>query len=171
MSKNDLESLKNLLGEKERKIEEGVLFVNNLIEKKQKERNIERKKFIKGNYSKKLYENKSIDFNLISPPKEQNKENPIIFFDIKIGDKKPKRIEIELFKDKLPKICEKFIYLCTGEKGKKIYYKGKKFHRIIKNSIIQVGDFENKDKRKVSSEDGKNIDDQNFFYSHCRKGL
>ena len=143
-AKKDLESLKNILGEKERENDEGVKFINNLIEKKKKE---------------------------ISPPKEQNIKNPVIFFDIKIGKKKPKRIEIELFKNKFPKICEKFRCICTGEKGEKMNYKGKRLYKIIKNSIIQVGNIENVDNKGDSSENHIKFRNENFFYSHSRKGL
>ena len=40
-------------------------------------------------------------------------------------------IAIEIFADKVPKTAENFIELC--EKG---YYKGTKFHRLIKNFMV-----------------------------------
>ena len=139
-AKKDLDSLKNLLGEKERETDKGVKYLIDLIEKKQKEKNLERKKFLKV-FPKNIYP--------ISPPKEPNEENPVIFFDIKIGNKKPQRIEIELFKDKVPEICAKFRCICTGEKGEKMQYKGKRFFKIIKNSYIQVGSTENDAQEEV----------------------
>ena len=170
-AKKDLESLKGLLGEKERESDPGVKFVNDLIVKKQKEISAQRKKFSRGLFSQNLYEDKALPVNPVAPPKEQNKENPVCFLDIKIGDKEAKRVEVELFKDKVPKTCENFRCLCTGEEGEKMHYKGSIFHRVIKNFMIQGGDFENSNGTGGSSIYGKKFEDENFFYAHSREGL
>ena len=170
-AKKDLESLKNLLSEKDRDTDEGVKFVKNLIERKEKEINSKRRKFGRGLFTQNLYEDKALPVNPVAPPKEQNKENPVVFLDIKIGDKEPKRVEIELFKDKVPKTAENFRCLCTGEKGEKLHYKGSIFHRVIKNFMIQGGDFENANGTGGSSIYGKKFEDENFFYAHTREGL
>src|SRR5437867_1483316 len=68
------------------------------------------------------------------PHHEVNAKNPIVFFDITIGDKAAGRIEMELFADTCPKTAENFLQLCVGTKnkeGKTLHYKGSTFHRVI----------------------------------------
>merc|ERR1719182_658464 len=73
-------------------------------------------------------------------------ENPVVFFEMKIGVDIAGRIEMELFKGYFPKTAENFRCLCTGEKGvgksgKKLHFAGSAFHRVIPNFMCQGGDF------------------------------
>lgn len=170
-AKKDVESLKNLLPEKDRDSDEGVKFVLNLIDKREKEISKRVKKFSRGLFQANLYDDKEVKEKPVDPPKEVNKENPVVFLDIKIGDKEARRVELELFKDKVPKTSENFRCLCTGEKGEKLHYKGSIFHRVIKNFMIQGGDFENANGTGGESIYGKKFDDENFAYNLSREGL
>ncbi|KAH8071888.1 peptidyl-prolyl cis-trans isomerase [Aureococcus anophagefferens] len=64
-----------------------------------------------------------------------------VYFDIQIGARPPARVEFELFSDILPRTCENFRALCTGEMGGNLNYAGSAFHRVIRNFMIQGGDF------------------------------
>ncbi|XP_063415307.1 peptidyl-prolyl cis-trans isomerase D-like [Mytilus trossulus] len=107
----------------------------------------------------------------------ENEENPRVFFDIEIGNESVGRIVFELFKDKLPKTAENFRALCTGEKGNgattglPLHFKGCPFHRIIKDFMVQGGDFSNKNGTGGESIYGEKFDDEGFPYTHDKAGL
>ena len=104
-------------------------------------------------------------------------DNPHVFFDIEQGDEKLGRIVMQLYKDITPKTAENFRCLCTGEKGegnngKPLHYKGSTFHRIIKDFMIQGGDFTKGDGTGGESIYGSDkFDDENFIIKHTRGGL
>uniref|UniRef100_A0A8C0ZM31 Peptidyl-prolyl cis-trans isomerase n=1 Tax=Castor canadensis TaxID=51338 RepID=A0A8C0ZM31_CASCN len=74
-------------------------------------------------------------------------DRPQCHFDIEINREPVGRIMFQLFSDICPKTCKNFLCLCSGEKGlgkttgKKLCYKGSTFHRVVKNFMIQGGDF------------------------------
>nr|CAX69629.1 putative U-snRNP-associated cyclophilin [Schistosoma japonicum] len=75
-----------------------------------------------------------------------NPNNPVVFFDVTIGGQEIGRMQFELFQDIVPKTVENFRQFCTGEyrkDGVPTGYKGTSFHRIIKDFMVQGGDFIN----------------------------
>lgn len=70
------------------------------------------------------------------------------YFDVTLGGLPAGRIVFELYTDITPKTAENFRALCTGEiktpgknTSKPLHYKGVIFHRVVKDFMIQAGDF------------------------------
>ncbi len=103
-----------------------------------------------------------------------HKDNPVVFLDVSIGGQAVGRIKIELFSHLVPKTAENFRQFCTGEfkrNGIPQGYKNATFHRIIKDFMIQGGDFLNNDGTGSISIYGDKFPDEAFAMNHSGTGL
>jgi len=122
----------------------------------------------------------SVTFNSVvgvprAHPAAGNHTNPVVFFDINIGGSNAGRIVMELYADVVPKTAENFRQFCTGEYRKNdipMGYKGSPFHRIIKDFMLQGGDFIRGDGTGVTSiYSSLPFKDESFTLQHNRAGL
>nr|XP_049692810.1 peptidyl-prolyl cis-trans isomerase G isoform X4 [Helicoverpa armigera] len=100
-----------------------------------------------------------------------------VFMDISIGGLPSGRLVFELFNDIAPKTAENFRALCAGDlgigknTGKPLTYKGMLFHRVVKDFMIQGGDFTNANGTGGESIYGGTFEDETFELQHDRPYL
>jgi peptidyl-prolyl isomerase H (cyclophilin H) len=86
-----------------------------------------------------------------------------VFLDVAVGGVPVGRVKLELFKAQCPRTVENFRQFCTGEhrrSAQPVGYKGSRLHRVIKDFMIQGGDFVKGDGTGRTSTLGDKFDDE-----------
>merc|ERR1711872_896157 len=90
------------------------------------------------------------------------------WFEVAIDGENIGKIEIGLFGKTVPKTVENFVQLANKEEGEG--YKGSIFHRVIKDFMLQGGDFTKGDGTGGRSIYGEKFADENFKLKHYGAG-
>ena len=116
---------------------------------------------------------KSLRENIFWSPSDKN---PRVYMDISINGSAVGRLIIKLFRDIVPKTCENFRALCTGEKGLGVggyplNYQGTYFHNVRPGFVCQGGDFVTGNGIGGPSIYGSFFEDENHNISHSERGI
>ncbi len=112
-------------------------------------------------------------FSFVFGAPVESQDPPIthyVYFDIAHGEEAIGQIKIGLFGSVVPRTVENFFELATKMGEKNRGYNNTIFHRIIKDFMIQGGDFEFGSGIGGYSIYGKKFEDENFKLTHSKIG-
>jgi len=92
-----------------------------------------------------------------------------VFFKVSIGGEDAGEIHFNLYDSDVPKTARNFRELCKGHTVGT--YKGSIFHRVIKDFMLQGGDFTRHNGTGGRSIYGETFKDENFKRKHTKPGL
>jgi cyclophilin family peptidyl-prolyl cis-trans isomerase len=107
----------------------------------------------------------------------QSQKSQFVYMDLKQGAKRLSRVVFELFSSLAPRICQNFVDLCTGSKGKSqqsgtsLTYQGSVIHRVVNGTWIQGGDICGGGGDRGESASGEVLPDENFAVKHDKAGV
>jgi cyclophilin family peptidyl-prolyl cis-trans isomerase len=148
--------------EEERKEKESESEIERELQKREELKEIKKKELKKNLILQKRRETRKKQEQEQEKIKKQKED--LVYMDIGINNKHIGRIIIKLFSDVVPKTCNNFRTLCNN--NKKLSYKRSPFHRIIKDFMIQGGDFTNENGKGGMSIYGSKFEDENFDIPH-----
>ncbi|CAK4066352.1 unnamed protein product [Aphanomyces euteiches] len=123
-----------------------------------------------------MYAEKELVIRNVSVDDADDESNPFVWLDITINGEPAGRIHLQLYANIVPKTAENFRQLVTGEagigkSGKPLHFKGSTFHRVIKDFMLQGGDFTAGNGTGGESIYGEKFEDENFKIQHTQAGL
>lgn len=103
-------------------------------------------------------------------PGRLSADNPVVFFDVQVGEVELGRLEFELYVHLVPRTARNFYEMCTGDylvDGRPVGYKHSTISQIVKDAYILGGDL-GPEPRSIY---GGYFEDEGFPVSHDQAGL